>query len=76
MMTGLGLNNTDFSLIKSTVLHDSLNFQLRFEAFNLFNEGDLGPFPGQSLADPTFLGQYISVQEQARTLQIAGKINF
>jgi hypothetical protein len=76
MMTGLGLNNTDFSLIKTTVIHESFNFQLRFEAFNLFNESDLGPFPGQSLGAPTIFGEYLSVQENARTLQVAGKINF
>jgi hypothetical protein len=76
MMTGLGLNNTDFSLIKNTVIHDSLNFQLRFEFFNVFNEGDIGPIPGQSLAAPSVFGEYISVQEQARTLQIGAKIKF
>ena len=75
MMRGLGLNNTDFSLIKTTTIHESLNFQIRFEAFNLFNEGDIGPFPDGGIADPTY-GEYLGVQEQARTLQVAGKINF
>ena len=52
MLRGLGMNNTDFSLIKNTTIHESLGFQLRFEAFNVFNESDLGPFPGLSLATP------------------------
>ena len=52
MLRGIGMNNTDFSLIKNTTIHDSLGFQLRFEFFNAFNESDLGPFPGLSLTAP------------------------
>ena len=76
MMRGLGLNNTDFSMIKNTVIHDSLKFQLRFEAFNVFNEADLGPFPGLSLNFPTTFGRYLGIQEPSRTLQVAGRIDF
>lgn len=76
MMRGLGLNNSDFSVIKSTVLHESLNFQLRFEFFNVFNEADIGPRPVSSITTPSTFGKYLSVQEPARTLQVAGRINF
>jgi Carboxypeptidase regulatory-like domain len=76
MMRGLGLNNSDFSLIKSTVIHESLNLQLRFEAFNVFNEADVGPYPGYALATTSNFGIYTTVQKGARTLQIAAKINF
>jgi hypothetical protein len=76
IIRGLGLNNSDFSLIKNTTIHDSLGFQLRFEAFNVFNESDLGPFPGVSLSTPTLLGVYTSVQEPARILQGALKVSF
>jgi Carboxypeptidase regulatory-like domain/TonB dependent receptor len=76
MMRGVGLNNTDLSLIKNTMIHESFGFQLRFEAFNVFNQRDLGPFPGVSLNTPSIFGIYSSIQHQARILQVALKINF
>jgi hypothetical protein len=76
MMRGLGLNNSDFSLIKNTTIHDSLGFQLRFEFFNVFNEADLGPRPISSLTTPTIFGEYLGIQEPARTIQAGAKINF
>lgn len=76
MMRGLGLNNTNLSLIKNTVLHDSLALQLRFEFFNAFNQADTGPIPQYSLASATTFGEYLGVQQGARTLQVAAKINF
>jgi hypothetical protein len=77
MMRAVGLNNTDLSLIKNTTIHESLGFQLRFEAFNAFNQKDLGPFPGLSLNGPReSFGVYNSIQHDARVLQVALKINF
>jgi hypothetical protein len=76
MMRGLGLNNTDFSLIKNTTIHESFGFQLRFEAFNLFNQVDLGPFPGVSLNTKTNFGLYTGIQHDARILQMGLKINY
>lgn len=76
MMRGLGLNNTDFSLIKNTKLHDSLGFQLRFEAFNVFNQSDLGPYPSYNLAPANLFGTYNSVWKPGRILQGAVQINF
>jgi hypothetical protein len=76
MMRGLGLNNTDFSLIKNTTIHESLGFQLRIEAFNTFNQKDLGPYPGASVGNAPMLGLYESIQHEARILQAALKVNF
>jgi hypothetical protein len=76
MMRGLGLNNTDFSLIKNTTIHDQLGFQLRVEAFNAFNESDIGPFPGVDVGTPSLFGRYSSIQHEARILQLALKINY
>jgi hypothetical protein len=92
MMRGLGMNNTDFSLIKNTTIHESFGFQLRIEAFNVFNQSDIGPYPGVTCAAsglagspcvdkvPTgaqlLFGKYIGIQHEARILQTALKINF
>lgn len=75
MMTGLGMNNSDFSMMKNTTIHDSLGFQLRFEFFNVFNQEDIGPYPSFSITSPSF-GHYDGVQEGARTIQVAANINF
>jgi hypothetical protein len=76
LIRGLGANNSDFSLIKNTMIHESFGFQLRFEAFNVFNESEIGPFPGVALATPALLGVYTGIQHQARILQGAVKIDF
>lgn len=76
MIRGLGMNNSDFSLIKNTTIHESLGFQLRFEAFNVFNESDLGPFPGVDFNIPSLFGKYASIQNGGRVLQTAIQINF
>lgn len=76
MMRGLGLNNTDFSLIKDTTIHNSLAFQLRFEAFNVFNQVDLGPYPGVALASSSIFGKYNSLQHDARILQFGANVHF
>lgn len=76
MMRGLGINNSDFSLIKTTTIHESLNFQLRFEAFNVFNQADIGWIPGDSTTVPSTFGQYLGIQHQPRSLELAGKINW
>lgn len=76
MMRGLGMNNTDFSLIKNTTIHESVGFQLRFEAFNVFNESDIGPFPGLSINTPATFGKYNSIQHGGRVLQVALQINY
>ncbi|MGH9616110.1 MAG: hypothetical protein ACRD28_05150, partial [Acidobacteriaceae bacterium] len=78
MMRGLGLNNTDFSLIKNTTLHESLGFQLRVEAFNVFNESDIGPYPNYNLSEgPLLFGKYTAaIQQQGRIMQVALQVHF
>lgn len=76
MMRGLGMNNTDFSLIKNTTIHDSLGFQLRVEAFNVFNQAELGPYPGYSIPSPSIFGKYLGVQTGGRVLQAAVQVHF
>lgn len=77
MMRGLGMNNTDFSLIKNTTIHGSIGFQFRVEAFNVFNQVDLGPYPLASVTlGPALNGTYNSVQQTGRVLQLGGQIHF
>jgi hypothetical protein len=78
LLRGRGINNTDFSVFKNTYLRESLNLQLRAEAFNVFNHTQIGPFPGNefSLDPASSFGVYSSLSEQARILQLAVKVLF
>jgi hypothetical protein len=76
MMRGSGLNNSDLSFTKNTVIHESLGFQLRADFFNLFNEGIPGPYPGYALATSSTFGKYLSATHAARSVQVSGKITF
>jgi hypothetical protein len=49
---GPGFSNTDFSLIKNVPLAGSARLQLRVEAFNVFNQANLGQ-PGRIAATPS-----------------------
>ncbi len=40
---GPGFNNTDFGILKRTVLHEHYAFDLRFEFFNIFNHAQFNP---------------------------------
>jgi hypothetical protein len=40
---GPGFNNTDFGLLKRTVLHEHYAFDVRFEFFNIFNHAQFNP---------------------------------
>ena len=37
-----GFAGTDFALLKNTAIHEAVNLQLRFEAYNIFNRPNLG----------------------------------
>jgi hypothetical protein len=65
-------SETDASLYKDTRLTEKVNFQLRFEFFNLFNHPNL--FVDANLADGTF-GKSVS-QQLPRWWQIGAKITF
>ena len=74
-----GAANTNFSLFKNFTIYENLKFQLRGEAFNLFNHPN--PAPPNSIVDSTSFGYITAANTSftstgARVLQIAGKINF
>ena len=74
-LRGKGINNTDFSLFKNSYLSERVNFQLRVEAFNVFNHTQPGFYPNTAIGS-TGIGLYSSLAKQARSLQVAGKIIF
>ncbi len=50
---GPGFNNTDFGLLKHTVIKESLAFDLRIEFFNIFNHTQFTN-PGGNISDSSF----------------------
>jgi hypothetical protein len=50
---GPGFNNTDFGLLKHTVIHENLAFDIRFEFFNIFNHTQFKN-PDGNISDSTF----------------------
>ena len=46
MIIGPGFVNTDFSVLKTTKITESLRFQFRAEAFDVFNHANFGQ-PGR-----------------------------
>ena len=71
-----GVANTNFSLFKNFPIWESVAFQLRGEAFNVFNHPNPGS-PNTTFGGSTFgfiTGANTSFG--ARVMQIAGKINF
>jgi hypothetical protein len=71
-----GVANTNFSLFKNFPIWETVNFQLRGEAFNLFNHPNPGS-PNTTFGGSTF-GFITGANTNfgARVMQIAGKINF
>jgi hypothetical protein len=63
---------TDLTTFKDTHITERLNFQLRFEIYNLFNHQNF--FLDPNLANGSF-GRAIS-QQLPRNWQIGGKITF
>ena len=74
-LRGKGINNVDFSMFKNNYIRESLNFQLRVEAFNVFNHTQPGPYPNTGLTSPG-VGLYNSLNHEARVVQLAAKIIF
>ena len=71
-----GVANTNFSLFKNFPIWESVAFQLRGEAFNVFNHPNPGS-PNTTFGGSTF--GYITGANTnfgSRVLQLAGKINF
>jgi hypothetical protein len=74
---GPGFANVDASLVRDfplRILGEGGRFQLRLDAFNLFNRPNFGQ-PDTGITSPTF-GQLISTIGNARLLQVAAKIIF
>lgn len=78
-------NDLDFSLVKNFPIKESMNLQLRFEGFNVFNHVVWGE-PGATVA-PTFststgavsygsAGVISSIASTPRELQLAAKFSF
>ena len=64
---------TDLNFYKNTRLTERVNFQVRFEFFNIFNRVNLTQFDN-NLADGTF-GK-ATAQQLPRNWQVGGKITF
>lgn len=81
-ITGPGVNDFDLALMKNIPLHDRLNLELRFEAYNAFNHtnfsgvnstAEFNPSTGAQI-NPQF-GQYTSAGDP-RQMQLAARITF
>lgn len=76
-LQGPGYANVDASLVRDFPLRflgEAGRFELRLDAFNLFNRPNFGP-PDTDMTSPTF-GQLTSTIGNARLLQVAAKIVF
>ena len=77
-ITGPGFSDTDVSLQKTTKIAESVNFILRMDAFDVFNQANFGnPVLTASPTSTTF-GQISSIGDagSSRQLQFAAKVQF
>jgi hypothetical protein len=72
-MDGPGIHNWDVSLVKNTRITERVNFQIRFEFFNLFNHTNFGQ-PNANITTPT-VGQILSAGP-ARELQFVTRLTW
>jgi hypothetical protein len=72
---GPGYPNLDASVFKQFVLHDSLQFQIRTEAFNASNTPQFAQ-PGSLTPSSSTFAQITALRGNARVLQFAGKLFF
>ena len=66
--------NVDMAVYKNFQIKESLRFELRGEAFNVFNHTEWNGFSSNTLGASNFL--YINTVHNARILQVAGKFFF
>ncbi len=87
VLYGPGFETVDLSVVKNTLVHDGVTFQLRFDAFNALNHANLGqPIStfavGTNSVSAGAFGQINSTRfpvgdsGSSRQLQLAGKIIF
>ena len=73
-LRGPGQANWDMSLYKDFPIHENVAFNLRVEAFNLFNRVQFGN-PNTSVGN-TSIGQITTQLNNPRALQVSGRFNF
>ncbi len=78
---GPGVSNFNASLFRGFHIYRESEFQVRFEAFNVFNHALLFTNPNATVGGGTFgyvtsFGQPYSPTSGARTLQFSGRVNF
>jgi hypothetical protein len=71
---GFGHRNQDFAIFKDIRITERVNFQLRGEAFNLWNNHTLRGF-GTDIAGASF-GLWDGTVTAPRNIQVAGRITF
>jgi hypothetical protein len=69
-----GVDNFDFSVVKSTPIHEAVALQFRVEFFNIFNRVQFGPPVTE--VDSTLFGQVSNQANQPRLIQGALRLNF
>ena len=67
-------NNLDFSLVKTTPLHENVNLELRAEGFNVYNAMIMGS-PGSTIGNGS-AGLANGISSTPRELQFGAKITF
>jgi hypothetical protein len=73
--TGPGAYNIDVAFLKRTYFTETMNFELRFEFFNILNHANFG-FPTAVITSTTFGRIRDSVVNESRKIRIGAKINF
>ena len=69
-----GIDNFDFSIVKSTSVTEKINAQFRAEIFNIFNRKQFAT-PDANLQSQTF-GDILGDQNQPRLVQFSLRVNF
>lgn len=81
-ITGPGVNDFDIALMKHIPLHDRLNLELRFEAYNAFNHTQFSAVNTTAEFDPSTGAQInpqfgqVTAALDPRQLQLAARITF
>lgn len=73
-LIGPGRTNFDVSVLKTFAVHEDMNFQFRFEAFNVFNHPQFG-YPNSTIGGST-VGQITSIVGTPRNLQASLRFQF